>query len=99
VRSLPGCPDIVFRRAKLAVFCDGDFWHGYNWIGRKAKLVRGANARYWMAKIEGNMERDINSQLLLESKGWRVLRFWESEIAKSASAVLGEIEAVLDGLE
>jgi DNA mismatch endonuclease (patch repair protein) len=99
VRSLPGCPDIVFPGAKLAVFCDGDFWHGRDWAERKSKLARGANRRYWIPKIERNMERDQENQLHLESNGWRVLRFWESEILRNAQAVLAEISGVLDGLE
>jgi DNA mismatch endonuclease, patch repair protein len=99
VRSLPGCPDIVFQRVKLAVFCDGDFWHGRDWAQRKLKLSRGTNGRYWLAKIERNMARDASNQERLESQGWRVLRFWESEIKKRQSVVLAEIEAVLDGLE
>jgi len=99
VRSLPGCPDIVFPRARLAVFCDGDFWHGRDWAERKRKLARGTNSRYWISKIERNMERDAENQLRLESTGWRVLRFWESEIARNGTALLAEIEAVLDGLD
>jgi DNA mismatch endonuclease, patch repair protein len=96
---MPGSPDIVFPGAKLAVFCDGDFWHGRHWPERKPKLARGTNGHYWIAKIERNIERDLVSQLQLESKGWRVLRFWESEIARTLSTVLAEIEAALDGLE
>jgi DNA mismatch endonuclease (patch repair protein) len=99
VRSLPGCPDIVFARVKLAIFCDGDFWHGRDWEERKRKLGQGTNSRYWISKIERNMARDAENQEQLETQGWRVLRFWESEIKKRQSAVLAEIEAVLDGLE
>ena len=60
VATLPGKPDIVFVRARLAVFCDGDFWHGRNWPERKAKLEQGHNPGYWVAKIERNMERDLD---------------------------------------
>src|SRR5688572_19254855 len=56
--DLPGCPDLVIRRLKIAVFCDGDFWHGRRWPSRKSKLVAGWNAAYWVAKIERNRERD-----------------------------------------
>ena len=58
VASLPGKPDIVFVRQRLAVFCDGDFWHGRKWNLRKEKLARGSNAEYWVAKIEANIARD-----------------------------------------
>lgn len=98
MRSLPGCPDIVFPRVKVAIFCDGDFWHGRDWEERKAKLGQGTNSRYWIAKIARNMERDAENQERLETRGWRVLRFWESEIKRGESAVLAEVEAVLDGL-
>jgi DNA mismatch endonuclease (patch repair protein) len=99
VKSLPGCPDIVFPGARLVIFCDGDFWHGRNWSGRKPNLSRGTNGRYWIAKIERNMARDVEYQVRLESQGWRVLRFWESEIKERPSALLAEIEGILDGLE
>ncbi len=99
LRSLPGCPDIVFPRAKLVVFCDGDFWHGNNWTERKSKLSRGTNSRYWVPKIERNMERDLENRLRLEAQGWRVLTFWESEITANSRAVLAEVEAALDGLD
>jgi len=89
----------VFPRVKVAIFCDGDFWHGRDWDERKAKLGRGTNSRYWIAKIERNMARDAENQERLEIRGWRVLRFWESEIKKQQSAVLADIETVLDGLE
>jgi DNA mismatch endonuclease (patch repair protein) len=99
VRSLPGCPDIVFPRAKVAIFCDGDFWHGRNWTERKAKLAQGTNSQYWISKIERNIERDVQNQLQLERRGWRVLRFWESEISKTPLPLLDEIEGILDDFE
>jgi DNA mismatch endonuclease (patch repair protein) len=99
VRSLPGCPDIVFPRAKLVIFCDGDFWHGHDWSRRKLRLGKGTNSRYWISKIERNMARDADNQVRLECLGWRVLRFWESEIKKRPSAMLAETVAILDGLE
>jgi DNA mismatch endonuclease (patch repair protein) len=98
VASLPGRPDIAFPAAKLAVFCDGDFWHGKDWAARKAKLARGTNARYWVAKIERNIERDIANQDELEARGWRVLRLWESEIERAPDAAAADVIAVLEGL-
>jgi DNA mismatch endonuclease (patch repair protein) len=96
VRSLPGCPDIVFTSAKVVVFCDGDFWHGSDWTERRTKLQKGSNSGYWISKIERNMARDIQNQLLLESRGWHVLRFWESEVLANGLAVVADIEDVLD---
>jgi len=84
---LPGRPDIVFFCSRTVVFCDGDFWHGRNWVNRRKRLQRGANAEYWVAKIEGNRARDrmINQQL--RQLGWRVMRVWETDIRKDAFAV------------
>src|SRR5579885_2179886 len=82
VTSLPGSPDIVFPRLKLAVFCDGDFWHGRNWPVLHAKLQEGANRQYWVAKIARNRERDAEVDQALQQLGWRVLRLWETDIRK-----------------
>lgn len=84
-RDLPGKPDIVFRKSRLAVFVDGDFWHGNQWRSRgheslEAQFVGSPKADYWIPKIDRNMRRDrINTAKLL-SEGWKVLRFWESSL-------------------
>jgi DNA mismatch endonuclease (patch repair protein) len=80
VRTLPGCPDLVLRGACVAVFCDGDFWHGRNWRARRRRLVDGSNAAYWVAKIEANMRRDKRNAYQLRRAGWTVVRFWEGQI-------------------
>ncbi|MBI2568569.1 MAG: very short patch repair endonuclease [Candidatus Schekmanbacteria bacterium] len=98
VKELPGCPDIVFSRVRLAIFCDGDFWHGRNWPERKSKLARGANACYWLAKIERNRMRDLERTAVLEADGWTVLRFWEAEILSDVEAVSRRILDCLKGL-
>jgi len=78
--DLPGRPDIIFRRARVAVFCDGDFWHGRNWTALRAKLIRGANPDYWLRKIGANIARDRRTSRALRTQGWTVVRLWESEI-------------------
>jgi DNA mismatch endonuclease (patch repair protein) len=83
VKSLPGKPDIVFFRNKVAIFCDGDFWHGREWPKLRAKLKRGSNSNYWLQKIRSNIERDRRNQALLEKSGWLVIRLWESDIKRS----------------
>jgi DNA mismatch endonuclease, patch repair protein len=85
--TLPGKPDIVFPRARLVIFCDGDFWHGRNWRSRKAKLARGSNAPYWLAKIEANIQRDRRRTRELRKLGWTVLRFWETDILRDVLAI------------
>lgn len=82
---------MVFHGPRVVVFCDGDFWHGKDWRQRQDKLRRGANADYWVAKIARNIERDKANRLILESEGWRVLRYWESEIKRDIDAVADEV--------
>lgn len=88
-KTLPGKPDIVFSRNKLAIFIDGDFWHGYNWIERKSKLK--TNIEYWVPKIERNMQRDIEITQRLESQGWTVIRLWEHEVVKDLDSCINRI--------
>lgn len=95
VKTLPGKPDIVFVKARVIVFCDGDFWHGRDWEQRKLKLKMGTNAEYWLAKIAANIERDKRNTKLLEEGGWNVIRIWESDIKKSLSEVVNKIERTL----
>lgn len=83
VRSLPGKPDIVVGRLRLAIFCDGDFWHGRNWSKNQLRLSRGPNPKYWVTKIATNMERDKRSNEALKKLGWRVVRLWESDVRKN----------------
>lgn len=78
--DLPGKPDFVFRKKRIAVFCDGEFWHGRNWDQRKND--HKSNRDFWIAKIERNMARDREVTAKLEETGWIVLRFWESDIKK-----------------
>ena len=86
VANLPGHPDLVFRRARVLVFCDGDFWHGRDWPALRAKLLLRHNAGYWVAKIARNRERDRQHTALLKRQGWLVLRFWETDIKKDPAA-------------
>jgi len=80
VASLPGRPDLVIPAARLAIFCDGDFWHGRYLKRRLQKLATGHNAPYWIAKIRSNVDRDRRVGRLLRDSGWKVLRFWERDV-------------------
>ena len=91
VETMPGKPDIVFPSAKIAVFCDGDFWHGRNWASLKKKLAQGSNASYWHAKIASNIKRDRSNIATLKRDGWMVIRIWESDIRRDAFAVAARI--------
>lgn len=96
VATLAGRPDVVFAAAKVAVFCDGDFWHGRDWRKRRRKLERGHNPEYWIAKIKRNMERDRANSLALQLAGWNVLRFWETDILRDPDAIADRIIAAIE---
>lgn len=84
-KKLPGKPDIVFTKTKIAVFCDGDFWHGHNWALRGIPSLEEELSRYshfWRDKITNNVKRDSEVTALLENQGWYVIRIWESDIKK-----------------
>lgn len=78
--KIQGNPDFIIKRKKIAIFCDGDFWHGYKYEGKK----RLSN-KFWRNKIEGNMARDRTVSRKLRRKGWSVLRFWEHDIENNPS--------------
>ena len=90
VRKIYGNPDITFIGLKIAVFCDSEFWHGYDWEHRKADFK--SHQEFWIPKIERNMERDKEVTQKLESDGWIVLRFWGNEIKKKTTECANRIE-------
>lgn len=91
VKALPGCPDFVLVQHRVAVFCDGDFWHGRHWSTRKNKLGAGWNAAYWVAKIERNRQRDRQATRALTQLGWRVIRVWEGDVRRTPERVARRI--------
>lgn len=95
VKALPGKPDIVFTKYKLAIFCDAEFWHGKDWGTLKSKLLRGKNPEYWVPKIERNRERDTKAEQELRFMGWTVLRFWREEILKDLPQCIQTVEETL----
>jgi DNA mismatch endonuclease, patch repair protein len=95
VARLPGTPDIVFPRHKVAVFCDGDFWHGKDWAKRRRKLQRGSNRQYWIGKIRSNIDRDARVSAELKRSGWHVVRFWESDIRQDSVKAAVKIAKIL----
>jgi len=92
-KTVPGKPDIVFKRYKIAIFCDGEFWHGKDWEIKKPKLDQ--NKEYWVKKIERNIERDKEVKYALEIAGWTVVRFWDKEIRKNLNNCLKVIEELI----
>lgn len=93
-KKLIGKPDIAITKYKIAVFCDSDYWHGYDWENRNQWIK--SNRSYWVPKIERNMKRDVEVTVALQRDGWLVLRFWEWQIRKQLDEC---VEAVLRAVE
>lgn len=88
--KLEGKPDIVIPKYKLAIFCDSEFWHGYNWDTRKQDIK--SNKDFWIKKIEGNIKRDEYVNKILQDQGWKVIRLWGKDIQKNMDECLLKIE-------
>jgi DNA mismatch endonuclease (patch repair protein) len=95
VSTLPGKPDLVFPSERVAVFCDGDFWHGRDWRQLKDLLERRANPRYWIPKIDANRRRDALRRRALRRAGWTVLSLWETDILRYPDAVAAKVAALV----
>ena len=95
--KLPGKPDIIFPGRQIAVFVDGDFWHGNAWRVRgmrsfDAQFTNINNADFWRKKILANMERDSNINVILSASGWTVFRVFESQLDRDIESVVSQIE-------
>lgn len=92
MKSLPGSPDIVLTKYKIAIFCDGEFFHGKDWEVLKLRLEKGNNGAFWIGKISNNRGRDdfVNKKLLYA--GWTVIRFWGNDIKKHMDDCIRVIE-------
>lgn len=95
VTSIFGKPDLVFKGKKVVVFCDSEFWHGYNWEERKKDFK--SHQEFWIPKIERNIERDKEVTEELQKQGWTVLRFWGKEIKKNVGGCADIIEKAVRG--
>lgn len=90
--NLTGKPDLAFSHKKIAIFVDGDFWHGNNF---KLLWNRIKNKPYWRRKIKGNMARDRKYNKLLKKEGWKVIRVWESQVNKNIEKCIKKISQEL----
>ena len=98
-RKLPGKPDIAITKYKIAIFCDGEFFHGKDWDQLREKLTKSNNSNYWKKKIQRNIERDLEVDAAIKSLGWKVLRFWGNDIKKDLDACISVvIEAIHDSM-
>ena len=92
---MPGKPDIVLTKYKIAIFCDSEFFHGKDWEILKPRIERGSNSDYWLKKISNNRRRDdeVNKQLLF--RGWTVIRFWGKDIQKNLDECVRVVEETI----
>ena len=81
---------------RLALFCDGSFWHGRYWKNLKEKLAAGSNPDYWVSHIESNRKRDRKVNRVLRGRGYVVLRLWDTDIQKRPEWCVGRIRKALD---
>lgn len=101
-KGIPGKPDIAITKHRIAIFCDGDFWHGHNWALRgygsfEQELTR--YSAYWQEKLLRNVERDEENNRALRSAGWTVLRFWESDIKTRLEECVDQVkEAIFESM-
>lgn len=94
-KKLPGKPDIVLTKYKIAIFCDSEFFHGKDWEVLKPRLEKGSNSEFWVNKIFRNITRDdeVNKKLLF--MGWTVIRFWGNDIRKNIDECVKVIEETI----
>lgn len=91
--SIFGKPDFSFKKYKVAVFVDGEFWHGKDWEQRKAEIK--GNREFWIAKIERNIRRDMEVTGRLKAEGWTVLRFWSNDVVKDTTSCAEKVKEII----
>ncbi len=89
-RTIFGTPDLTFKKLKIAIFVDSEFFHGKDWENYKYRI--NSNKEFWQKKIERNIQRDIEVNNYLESQNWKVLRFWSAEIGKNLEDCIDKIQ-------
>ena len=90
LRKVLGTPDFCWKRKKIAVFCDSSFWHGYDWKNQ-IKTIK-TRKKFWVNKIETNIDRDKRINQKLRKEGWKVLRFWDFDINKDVKQCIAKIK-------
>jgi len=96
-KTVFGRPDFTFKKIKLAIFVDGEFFHGKNWDVDRNRIK--TNSEFWIKKIERNMQRDIEVNAYLESQNWKILRFWSNDIKKNLDSCILEIQNAINERE
>ena len=94
-KELPGSPDIVLMKYKIAIFCDGEFFHGKDWERLRERLKNSNNSQFWISKIARNIDRDDEINKKLTAMGWTVLRFWGEDIKKHLDECVNVIDEIV----
>jgi DNA mismatch endonuclease Vsr len=92
-KTVFGKPDFTFKKYKIAIFVDSEFWHGKDWETKKHD--HKSNQDYWFKKIQRNIERDIEVNKKLKSEGWSVLRFWGKDIQNRLQSCVEKVEEAI----
>ncbi len=90
-RTIFGTPDLTFKKLKIAIFVDSEFFHGKDWETQKDRVK--TNTEFWQKKIERNIQRDVEVNNYLESQNWKILRFWSAEIEKNLEDCVSKIQS------
>lgn len=93
--ALPGKPDIAITKYRIAIFCDGEFFHGKNWETLQIKLQNSNNSTYWLNKIEKNIQRDLDVEKQIRAKDWIVIRFWGNDIKHNLEACVDVVRETI----
>lgn len=93
--KLPGKPDIAITKYKIAIFCDGEFFHGKDWDQLQEKLKNSNNSEYWLKKIQRNIIHDYEVEQAIRAQGWVVLRFWGKDIKKDVQLCVKTVKETI----
>lgn len=95
-KALPGSPDIALAKYRIAIFIDGEFWHGKDFEQRKTKLKN--NKDYWIEKIQENIDRDLKNDKLLRQIEWYPIHFWSNDVIKYCNQCVEEVICLIDDI-
>lgn len=95
-KALPGSPDIALTKYRIAIFIDGEFWHGKDFEQRKTKLKN--NKDYWIEKIQENIDRDLKNDKLLRQMEWYPIHFWSNDVIKYCNQCVEEVICLIDDI-
>ena len=95
-KTLPGSPDIALTKYRIAIFIDGEFWHGKDFEQRKTKLKN--NKDYWIEKIQENIDRDLKNDKLLRQMEWYPIHFWSNDVIKYCNQCVEEVICLIDDI-